>query len=48
MLVVASLLGALPGGALRAADEPSTILRIGVSVGLTGEYQDIGRLQPGW
>jgi len=45
MLVVASLLGALPGGVLHAADEPSTILRIGVSVGLTGEYQDIGRLQ---
>jgi branched-chain amino acid transport system substrate-binding protein len=45
MLVVASLLGALPGGASHAADEPSTILRIGVSVGLTGEFQDIGRLQ---
>jgi len=44
-LVAASLLGIALGSAAQAAEEPAPLLRIGVSVGLTGEYQNIARLQ---
>lgn len=45
ILVAAGLLGVLLCSVSGAADEAPTLLRIGVSIGLTGEYQNIARLQ---
>jgi branched-chain amino acid transport system substrate-binding protein len=45
LLLAASVAGALLPGMAPAADEPQALLRIGVSVGLTGSYESIARLQ---